>query len=68
MALTEEEILDALETNLIGPKSVRVGDETVEARDADDFAKAMNLLTGQQAVAEGRSGFRFFQFKPPGAG
>jgi hypothetical protein len=66
--LTEEELNDFIRTNLLGPKRVQVGEESVEQHSIEDLLKALQHVQGQDAVDAGATGLRFFQLKPPEAG
>jgi hypothetical protein len=68
MAFTQEEIdaaNAAVLASLSGPKRVRVGDEDVEQRDAEDIIKGAVFIASQST---GGTGLHFKQLVPPGGG
>lgn len=65
---TQDEILQLMADNLLGPKSTTVDGQTVVARDAKDFLDAAAALAGIEATEKAHFGLRFSQFVPPGSG
>lgn len=66
--LTEEEANEYKRNRILGPKRVQVGDESTEQPPVSEMIEALNYVQGEDAVDAERSGLRFFQFVPPGAG
>ena len=59
---------EAIEQNVLGPKRVQVGNQSVEQHSIDDQIKAANFLSGQTAASKPHFGLRFTKLIPPGGG
>ena len=65
---TPTTVSNAIDQNARGPKSVRVGGESVEQHSIQDQIAADQYAKAQSAAAKNHLGVRFIQIIPPGAG
>jgi len=65
---TPATVSNAIDQNARGPKSVRVGGESVEQHPIADQIAADQYAKGQTAAGKNHLGLRFIQIVPPGAG
>ncbi len=59
---------EAIEQNVLGPKRVQVGNQSVEQHSIDDQVKAADFLAARNAAAKPHFGLRFTKLIPPGGG
>lgn len=65
---TPSTVSDAIDQNARGPKSVRVGSESVEQHPIADQIAADQYAKASTAAGKNHLGVRFIQIVPPGAG
>ena len=62
------DINQAIIDGATGPKSVRVGNETVEAQSVDEQMKAASFIAGQTAATKPHFGLRMTKMIPGSSG
>lgn len=59
---------EAIEQNILGPKRVQIGNQSVEQHDIASQIAGDNHLAAKEAASKTHLGLRFIKIIPPGCG